>query len=264
MTSDTQTRARDAGLFMSMKELHEADIIEPKWVIPGIIPEGLTLLAGAPKVGKSWLCLQLATSVAKGGYAFGELKVEQGEALYLALEDTAQRVKARSQKIITDGDFPDELKIALEFPRIPQAIDYLEDLISDMPDIRVLFVDVLQSIRPVDSVGTNIYQVEYRVMSELKKLADKHRIGVVAVHHTNKHSGNGDPLTEVSGSAAMTGAADTILVARRSRNTGEATLAVSGRDVEEWDYTLTWSPNIYSWVLSTEDAVEADGSATGA
>jgi len=58
-----------------------------RFVVPDLIPEGLTLLAGKPKVGKSWMVLDIAIAVASGRYTLGNLKPEQGDVLYLALED---------------------------------------------------------------------------------------------------------------------------------------------------------------------------------
>src|SRR5947209_1653111 len=71
-------------------ELQEMDLPAPCWAVEGMIAQGITLLAGPPKVGKSWLCLQLAIAVAEGSDVLG-IPVEKGEVLYLALEDTPRR-----------------------------------------------------------------------------------------------------------------------------------------------------------------------------
>ena len=42
-----------------------------RWIVPGIVREGLTLFAGAPKTGKSFCSLDVAFAVAMGGMAFG-------------------------------------------------------------------------------------------------------------------------------------------------------------------------------------------------
>src|SRR5215211_983634 len=61
----------------------------PKFAVPNVIPEGVMILAGKPKLGKSWLAYHLAIAVAAGGVAFGEYRVtDPGAALYLALEDS--------------------------------------------------------------------------------------------------------------------------------------------------------------------------------
>src|SRR5215213_2069745 len=74
-------------VFSSAVELMRKDIPPVRWVVPGILPEGVALLAGKPKLGKSWLALGLCVAVAAGGYALSTRPVAQGAALYLALED---------------------------------------------------------------------------------------------------------------------------------------------------------------------------------
>src|SRR5262245_2173616 len=58
-----------------------------KMIVPGLIPEGLTLLAGRLKLGKSWLTMDLSSSVSFSGYVLGSIKCEGGDVLHLALED---------------------------------------------------------------------------------------------------------------------------------------------------------------------------------
>src|SRR5688572_20122765 len=57
-------------------DLIATEFPEPRFAVPGLIPEGLTLFAGAPKLGKSWLGLGLGIAVASGGRALGSVPVE--------------------------------------------------------------------------------------------------------------------------------------------------------------------------------------------
>ncbi|MGI8701240.1 MAG: AAA family ATPase [Nocardioidaceae bacterium] len=82
-------------------ELMACEFPEPRWAVPGIIAEGVTLLAGAPKVGKSWLALGLGIAVATGGKALGALDVMEGDVLYLALEDPPRRLQDRLAKVLS-------------------------------------------------------------------------------------------------------------------------------------------------------------------
>jgi AAA domain len=69
---------------------------EVKYVVPELIPEGVTLLASRPKVGKSWLLLQITTAVANGTTALVENDQPiQGDVLYQALEDNQRRLQRR-------------------------------------------------------------------------------------------------------------------------------------------------------------------------
>ena len=89
----------------TVAELLDHTFPEPKWIVPGIFTEGLTMLAGRPKVGKSWLALQIATAVACGGKVF-EQDITPGKVLYLALEDSGRRLKDRIEKLRIPRDAP--------------------------------------------------------------------------------------------------------------------------------------------------------------
>src|SRR5258708_19570344 len=78
-----------------LKALLQKELPPVKWAIPGILPEGLTLLCGKPKMGKSWLVLGFALGIACGGYVLGKVNVEQGYVLYLSLEDNERRLQRR-------------------------------------------------------------------------------------------------------------------------------------------------------------------------
>ena len=56
-----------APIPMSARDLLALRFNEPKWAVPGVIPEGLFLIAARPKMGKSWLMLNLSVAVAAGG-----------------------------------------------------------------------------------------------------------------------------------------------------------------------------------------------------
>jgi RecA-family ATPase len=87
-------------------ELLAADIPQPKWAIEGLLPEGLAFFAGAPKLGKSWFALGLGIAVASGGYALGKIPVDEGEILYLALEDNPRRLQSRLRVLLGDDEAP--------------------------------------------------------------------------------------------------------------------------------------------------------------
>ncbi|HSH80063.1 MAG TPA: AAA family ATPase, partial [Herpetosiphonaceae bacterium] len=88
---------------VSAEELRAKPIAPLRWAVPGIVPAGLTILAGAPKMGKSWLCFDLAIGIAQGGSVLGGVEVEQGSVLYLALEDNERRLRQRLDKLLEGG-----------------------------------------------------------------------------------------------------------------------------------------------------------------
>src|SRR5215208_1743774 len=77
----------------SAADLLEMDLPPIKWTIPEILPEGVTILAGKAKIGKSFLAFGLCVAVATGGEALGKIPVGRGDVLYVALEDNQRRLK---------------------------------------------------------------------------------------------------------------------------------------------------------------------------
>lgn len=78
---------------ISAYELDHKEFPPVNWAVPDLIPEGVTILSGKPKIGKSWLMLNIAIAVASGGMALGKTKCEQGKVLYAANEDNQRRLK---------------------------------------------------------------------------------------------------------------------------------------------------------------------------
>jgi hypothetical protein len=252
-----ETRGREAGVYFTAAELMKTTFPEPKWAVPGLVAEGLNLLVGSPKLGKSWLCLGLGVSIASGGVALGKVPVEQGSVLYAALEDTPRRLQGRLKIVLAGAPVPDGLHITTSLPRGQDMIDVVSEWLTDHPDARLVIVDVLRKVTPRTGGNSNAYEADYDAMGQLKGLADKHKVAVIGVHHTRKMLDEGDVFNEVSGSTGLTGAADAILIAKRARNTAEAVLHVTGRDITEQDYGLTWNAETCSWSLTDEPAIVA-------
>ncbi len=99
------------------RDLMGMELPEVKWIIPGITPEGVHLLAGKPKLGKSWMAFGMAVAVASGGVALGKKHVEGGSVLYLALEDNQRRLQKRLKKLLNGEDAPERLDIATTWRR---------------------------------------------------------------------------------------------------------------------------------------------------
>ena len=73
-----------------------ATAFEPiKWVVPGYISEGFLVLAGRQKLGKTWLAIDMALAVATGGAAIGSIICEQGDVLYVDMENGPRRIQNR-------------------------------------------------------------------------------------------------------------------------------------------------------------------------
>ena len=230
-------------------ELMAQDIPPVRWILPRILPEGLTILAGKPKMGKSWLALDLSVAVATGGKVLG-IQVEQGDVLYLALEDTKRRLQDRL-KLITSGTSAPLDGLSFEIDWLPfdqGGLDYLDQWLGDHPAVRLVVIDTFARVRRKQRPNASVYGEDYAATHEVKALADKHRVAILLVHHLRK-GGAADPVEEVSGSTGLTGAADGVLVLRRERGQADAILCATGRDIDEKEIALSWDRASVRWRL---------------
>ena len=213
-------------------QLLEKDIPPVVWIVPGFIPAGLSILAGRPKVGKSWLGWQMALSVATGGRVLGR-DVEPGRVLYLALEDSERRLQDRLRVL---GAGPDAAAMEYRVAPFPHLTDGgLEELgvwCEMNVDGRLIIIDTLGRVRAPRRGNSDVYQEDVSAMNGLQALANKHNVAVLLVHHLRKSVAD-DPLERVSGSIGITGSCDTVLVLDRPRDCDDGTLIVIGRDVAE-------------------------------
>lgn len=238
----------------SAAELAAAVFPEPKWAVPGMICEGVNLLCGPPKVGKSWASFGLGLAIARGDDAFGSIPVDQGEVLYLALEDTARRLQARMRTILAGSAAPEDLTIVTECPRLDHGgADAIDAWLTNHPRARLVVVDVFAKIRPAAAgPGTNAYDADYAAVGAIKRLADKHAVAFLVVHHVRK-AGSDDFLSEVSGTNGIAGAADATLVLKRGRGKADGLLHITGRDVEEVEHGFAFDPARGAWTLLDGD-----------
>ncbi|WP_406371087.1 AAA family ATPase [Streptomyces sp. NBC_01550] len=230
-------------------QLMATEFPEPKWAVPGILAEGVSLLAGPPKVGKSWLSLGLGLSVAAGGHAFDSVPVDGGPVLYLALEDTPRRLKTRMGKLLGGQKAPAGLTLVTECPPFPQGgSEAIAQWLERNPDARMVVIDVFAKMRGQAPQGVSAYDADYVSVGYAKRLADHYGIAVVLVHHVRKMASE-DFLTEVSGTNGIAGAADATLVLKRARGQADGILHVTGRDVNESEYALQFQEASGAWHL---------------
>jgi hypothetical protein len=134
-------------------DLMAAELPPVRWGVRGVLPEGVTLLAGKPKLGKSWLALGLCVAVAAGGVALGTRQVEQGDVLYLALEDNRRRLQTRLGKMLC-GPAPEGLEIATSWPKLDEGgVEALGAWLGEHPEARLVAVQSINTdIRAVGAV----------------------------------------------------------------------------------------------------------------
>jgi hypothetical protein len=227
----------------------EVVLPEARCAVDELITEGLTFECGAPKIGKSWLGLGLAIAIAAGGYAFGKIKVEEGEVLYLALEDNPRRLQTRLRMLLGEDCPPEGLYIETEWERLDRGgIERLEAWLQEHSDTRLVVIDVWTRLRPFAQNHSDRYQADYEAASAVQALGVRRGVAVVALYHTRKAESS-DFVETVQGTFGTAGAADTIIVIKRSRGQADATLYVTGRDVEERELALQFAPDTGTWSL---------------
>jgi AAA domain-containing protein len=253
----------------NMGALMQAEFPAPQWVIPGLIQPGLTVLAGKPKIGKSWLGLDMCVAVAGGGLLLGQTHAAPGRALYLALEDTERRLQERAGKLLA-ALAPEQRAAALTrldyacvWPALPEGgTEALAVYLRDHPDTTLVVIDTLAQVAPPRRAYADRYEHDYAVMRGLKRLADRHGTAIVAITHATKLTAEGDAFDEVSGSVGITGAADTGIVLRfdearpgppRPGAARPVQLVVRGRDVEMNTIALCFNPDTCRWGLAAHD-----------
>jgi hypothetical protein len=191
----------------SAKVLQTMTFAPIKHVVPGIFIEGLTLLAGKPKGGKSWLLLDTAIAVATNGWTLGEIHCLEGDVLYCALEDSERRLQSRLRKL--RQDFPERLSYCTELARLATGgLAQIRDWITVHPQARLVIIDTLAMVRETRKREETNYDADYAAILDLRKLANDSRIAIVVVHHLRKADAD-DAFDTVSGTLGLTGAPTT-------------------------------------------------------
>jgi 5S rRNA maturation endonuclease (ribonuclease M5) len=219
------------------------------YVLPTLFPEGLTILAGRPKVGKSWMALDIALGLAGGYYILGTIKLEPADVLYAALEDNPRRLRSRIDRILAGSDqiWPERLTLATKWRRLDAGgVADAKEWVAGVKRPKLIIFDTLAGVRPDRNSKDNLYEGDYRALTELQSWANEAGIGVMILHHTRKMESE-DPIDSVSGTLGLTGCVDTVSVlARTPKGT---TLYIRGRDVEEQEKAIAFSKSTCRWSI---------------
>lgn len=232
---------------VSMTELYQTSYKSRPPIIDGLLYAGAYILAGAPKIGKSFLVAQLAYHVSTGQKLW-EYDVRQGTVLYLALEDNFARIQNRMFMMYGVED-TDKLHFATVAGKIGNGLDeQLENFMREHPDTKLIIIDTMQKIREAGGEAYS-YASDYEIIGKLKQFADKHCICVLTVHHTRKQPA-GDSFEMISGTTGLLGCADgSLLMQKKKRTDLDATIDVVGHDQQDQILYLKKDSETQIWQL---------------
>ena len=233
--------------------LYGVRLERPPLIIQGIIPAGLSVLAGAPKRGKSWLALAMGIAVATGA-PFLDMGTKQGDVLYLDLESRQYRVQDRLAQLMP-GNFPERLWITHDAQAMNAGLlDQLEEWCAEHPATSLVIIDTLGRVKGGGRRAENAYEADTRIFGELQRFAQRHKLAVLVVHHLKKSGGRGedsDPVERISGSMGLAGVCDAIMLLDGKREEAESTLSITARDFERAEYVLRFEGGV--WALQSAD-----------
>ena len=227
--------------------LMDLDFPPTEQIVKGLITKGLSILSGAPKVGKSWLAMDLCLHVAKGEPFWG-MEVSQGTAWYLSLEDTNERAQRRLACLAAEEGL-DNIYITTKEHKPGTMADGLPNTIDKFmrkhPDTKLIVIDTMQMAKGTSKDAT--YNSDYTDTGAFKDIADKHKVALLLIHHLRKQ-GDPNPFNRISGSTGTSGAADSLFVLDKPEHGGtRAKLCCTGREIDERELILRFDKNSLTW-----------------
>jgi hypothetical protein len=244
---EVRIKARMEDLLKSAAELRTKTFDPLLWVVPKYLPEGLTLLGGRPKIGKSWQALDIAVGVAEGGMCLGQ-KCEQGDVLALMLEDNDRRLQRRLTQMLGAfaKEWPSALTYATTWPRLNEGgVAWIRRWIDKSPKPRLIVVDILERVRQLitGKDKRSAYSADYEALITLHELATEAMVSILVLHHQRK-LGADDLIDTLSGTLGLGGAVDSVLILgkepnkRRGKEEDGKFFWGRGRDLEEFSVSV--------------------------
>ena len=228
----------------TLSSLLETKFPPRRWIVENLLAIGTTLLSGSPKIGKSFLALNIALAVAHGGTALGKIKVEQGQVLYLDLEEDEQDLQERAQALLAEGGHTENFFYATEWPKFNEGgLEALENWLKEHPKARLVIIDTLVKIRPFQSSKKSLYEQDYWSVQGLVKLASAYHIAILIIHH-NRKGDSDDFLQLISGSFGLSGGVANALVLKKERGKADAVLYTTGKKLKDTEIAMEFKyPN---------------------
>jgi hypothetical protein len=252
---DARSHPRKAPIISMAAGLKNKVFPPIKFAVKGYVVEGATILAGRPKIGKSWLALDWGLAVARNGFCLGDIHCNEGDVLYIALEDNERRLKSRIGKILAhESEWPERFNYATEWPRANEGgLDEIRAWIRTKEKPRLVIIDVLETFRSRATRGNdNQYAADYETIKALQAIASETNVAILIIHHVRKGAADSDPIDKISGTLGLSGGADSLLIL--DHHSGGVTLYGRGRDIEEIDRSVRFNRETCRWEVLGETA----------
>jgi hypothetical protein len=245
-----QTGKQQRQTVFDVNDILLGDFPAPAFLIPGVIPEGTGLLAGAPKMGKSFMALNIACAIATAGSFFGR-QAAHGNVLCYCLEDEPGRLKHRLGRMMPQAPQRGAFTVKTAVEMLP---GFINTLAADLKSTRARFVllDTLAAIRKPTGARTDIYQADYSTIAKIKDTCADAGASLMIVHHLRK-SGDDNQFNRISGTTGLTGAGDYNLVLDKTTKSGPV-LYGSIRDGEDYELSINFNADLFTWECAGDAA----------
>lgn len=177
---------------------------------------GVTVLAGKPKHGKSWLAMGIAIAAATGERYMDSERSTPMQAVYVSCDDPSRaRFARRLHAFKPKGELTGLLLITDIDPKAGSSLDLLGGLLDKHPAIRLVVIDTLAAFRQGQR-NDSPYQQEHDEVKAINDWAHAHNIAVLLVHHLRKGEVDVTNAYEsISGTLGLQGACDGMMVLAR-------------------------------------------------
>ena len=231
-------------------ELLGAQFPEPRWAIPNLVPEGLTIMGGRPKMGKSWWALEASLAVGCGGRFMGQL-VSRGKVIYFALEDSPKRLQRRMRSLSWPAGV--DATFCHDLGAVGGTLGGLPALIESSQPTMVVVDTLSRAAQGVDQRNVGAV-TDYLGPMQAAALGTGCAVLVIDHHRKPKLAGAGgnedtDPVDELMESSAKGAVADAVIGLFRKRGERGATLKIVGRDMEDQVLAIEMDTLSCSWQL---------------
>lgn len=242
----------------TVRELFVEKIPDLQWIIPGFLPEGLSLIAAKPKSGKSFMVLNICTALSTGGVLFDKYQCKKTRVLYISLEDSKRRIRSRLTTIFNSLDIsskPELFHYLTHFPQLEHGgLEKLIEILSGNNKFGLIAIDTMSKFMPPKDNAKDSYIENYRIMGKLHDLTKRNPISILLIHHLRKNSESDSPFDLILGSTAIPASADSMYVIKKS-STGTY-LHCTGRDLEPMELPIEFDGETGLWRMNNLSTIQ--------